>query len=217
MTVVFILGTILFFLGLDWAHRKLNPRTVVQHVPVQAVGTPRVPEGIFFTKSHTWLNLFPSGKVRLGIDDFVSSLVGKPEVTLLREAGTPVRKGDAIARLQSGSHSLTVFAPIDGNVVDVNRELTERPGMLSDSTFNDGWMYTIIPQRISDLKVHLLGTETHAWMRNEFRRLRDFFAVSEAQLVPAVMQDGGMPVSGVLQSMDEDAWQSFQESFMKPE
>ena len=219
MTVLFVLGTIIFFLGLDWAHRKFSRRA--EAVPVAAAPAafrqPRLPEGIFFTPSHTWLNLFPSGKVRCGIDDFVSSLIGNPQVTLLRDSGTQVRKGDPIARLQNGGKSLTLFAPIDGDIVDVNAGVALNPGLLRDKTFSDGWLYSIAPRRSSDLKTLLLGAETRTWMQNEMRRLRDFFAGAEGNLVPAVLQDGGMPVDGVLQSMDNRVWEEFQEKFLQPE
>jgi glycine cleavage system H protein len=221
MTVIFILGTIIFFLGLDWAHRRLSHRTAVQAIPVSAgplaFRQPRVPEGIFFTQTHTWLNLFPSGKVRCGIDDFVSGLVGTPAVTLLRAEGTSVRKGDAIARLQNGARSLTVFAPIDGDIVDVNGSIVENPGLLREKTFSDGWLYAIAPRRSSDLKTFLLGTETRSWMQNEMRRLRDFFAASVSSNGLAVaLQDGGMPVSGALGEMDANAWNEFQQQFLQP-
>jgi glycine cleavage system H protein len=221
MTVIFVLGTIIFFLGLDWAHRRLSRQTSMQAVPAAAAAAafrqPRVPEGIFFTKTHTWLNLFPSGKVRFGIDDFVSGLVGTPAVTLLRAEGTSVRRGDAIARLQNGSRSLTVFAPIDGDIVDVNGSIVEHPGLLREKTFSDGWLYSIAPRRSSDLKTFLLGTETASWMQNELQRLRDFFATSsQSNGLAVALQDGGMPVDGALGEMDENAWSEFQQQFLQP-
>ncbi len=222
MTVVFMIGTIVFFLGLDWAYRTLVRRNAVQSVPVQhaplPLSLPRVPDGIFFTHSHTWLSLFPSGKVRCGIDDFVSGLIGETKVTLLQPEGAEVRKGDPIARLQNGDRTLTVFAPIDGDIVGLNSNVVENPALLRQKVFSDGWLCAINPRRPSDLKALLLGSETRAWMQNELRRLRDFLAGagSENQLVPVMLQDGGMPVAGALRSMDDSAWREFQESFLQP-
>ena len=225
MTVLLVVATILVFLGIDWGLRRfkagrsvsLAPATPARAHESLAVMAVRAPEGMFFARSHTWLNLFPSGKVRLGLDDFVGRLLEQPEITYLKREGEPVKRGERIMVLTEGARSLTVRSPIDGSILSRNEKLKKNPALLKEQLFSDGWAYAIKPQRSSDLKLMLLGDETRSWMRNEFGRLRDVFAGmgANSDVLPALLQDGGAPVAGALKHMDEGVWKKFEEAFLE--
>ncbi|HLF14833.1 MAG TPA: glycine cleavage system protein H [Bacteroidota bacterium] len=219
MTVLFVIATVLLFLTVDWLiQRSRENRAVVAEIaPVSARElSVRIPDGIFFAPSHTWLNLFPSGKVRLGVDDFISRLLEKPGVTLLRSAGDKISKGDPILNLKSDGHSLTVRAPIDCEIVSVNDSLAKNPGLLEEGLFSDGWAYMIRPARNADLKDLLLGNESRQWIRTEYQRLKDLLAGTGAHgtLRPAFLQEGGPPIAGVLNRMDDAVWQKLDIEFL---
>ena len=221
MTVLFVVATIVVLLGIDWAARRLRHEPLVPaaaHASPPAGGA-RMPDGIFFTPSHTWLNLFPSGKVRFGVDDFLALAVGRPAVTLLRRPGDEVLKGDPLVLLREGGRELTVRAPIDADVVDVNERLQHRPELMTTSLFSDGWAYTLKPRNFADLRRFSLGRETQTWMRIEFGRFRDFLASAGTAggAAPAFLQDGGAPVDGALRAADDETWQAFQHEFLSIE
>ncbi len=219
MTIILVVATILFFLGLDWLVRiRKQPAGVP--AAARAAGHPvrvRIPGGVFFSRSHTWLNLFPSGKVLVGVDDFVGRLVEDPRVTLLKRAGERVEKGEPILKLESGGHALTLRSPIEGEILAPNKELERRPGLMKEALFSDGWAYAVQPGRPGDLKDLLLGEETRRWIQDEFARLRDLFAGAGATpaLSPAALPDGGPPVGGALKQMDDSVWRRFEETFLQ--
>jgi glycine cleavage system H protein len=217
MTVLFIIATVLLFLTADWMiQRSREKRTGVAAITPLAARelTVRVPDGIFFAPSHTWLNLFPSGKVRLGVDDFISRLLEKPGVSLLRAAGEKVKKGEPILSLKSDGHSLTVRAPIDCEILTVNNALTKNPGLLEEGLFSDGWAYMIRPVRNTDMKNLLLGNESRQWIRTEYQRLKDVLAGGGGTLRPAFLQEGGPPIAGILNTMDDKVWHALDEEFL---
>jgi glycine cleavage system H protein len=156
MTVIFVALTIVFFLALDVVVRRVKAR---KEVPSMAVYTAqpaypvRLPDGIFFAKSHTWLNLFPSGKVRLGVDDFVGRLLDKPQVEYLKSAGASVKKGEPLFALSEGGRTLTVRAPMNGRIISQNDQLAKNPGLLKENLFSEGWAYTIQPERSEERRV----------------------------------------------------------------
>ncbi len=222
MTVLFVVATILVFLTIDYVVRKTRERKALQTFPAfqrsARQTTPvRIPEGIFFAPSHTWLNIFPSGKVYLGIDDFVTRLLEKPQITLLNRSGDKVRKGDPIMVVKEDGRELTIHAPVEGEVLSVNDELPARPELMKTLLFTDGWAYLFKPKRPSELKDMLLGEETKQWISEEFRRLRDVFAgiSQEGDMIPALLQDGGPPVAGVMKHMPESVWNRFEREFLE--
>ncbi len=218
MTVLLVVATIVFFLGVDWIVRRMKEKeAILAPIPQPGSGAYplRIPEGVFFAKSHTWLNLFPSGKVRLGVDDFVGSVLDKPEISFMRTVGDQVEKGEPLLLLSEGDRQLIVRSPISGEIVSLNPELEKDPKVMRETLFSSGWAYTIQPKRSEELRALLLGEESRAWMSQEFRRLRDLLAGTAAQLAPAVLQDGGAPVPGVLGQLDASAWKKFEDEFLK--
>lgn len=218
MTVLFVIATVVVFLTIDWAIQRMREKraTAPEIAPVSARElTVRVPDGIFFAPSHTWLNLFPSGKVRLGVDDFIARLLEKPGVSLLRTAGEKVSRGEPILNLRSDGHSLTVRAPIDCEILSVNDALSNNPALLEEGLFSDGWAYMIRPARNTDMKNLLLGNESRAWIRTEYQRLKDLLAGGAGVARPAFLQEGGPPIAGVLNTMDEDVWRALDDEFLK--
>lgn len=221
MTVILVVATILFFLGLDWVVRRVRERSgSPASVPTASIPVPalpvRIPDGIFFSRTHTWLNLFPSGKVRLGIDDFVGRLLQNPEVVFLRKAGEHVNRGEPIVQLKEDKRALTVRAPLSGIVLSTNDSLIEHPEKMKELLFSDGWALTMQPDRTSQMRTLLLGEETHTWIRGEFARFRDVLAgVGGTEgLVPVLLQDGGVPVAGVMRDAPAEAWKRFEQEFL---
>ncbi len=221
MTVIFVVATIIFFLGLDWLVRLLRRKNSPAPAEMaQPASFPvRTPEGIFFARSHTWLNLFPSGRVRLGVDDFISSLLDNPEVTLMRSAGERVDRGDPLIALSNGERRLIVRAPIAGEITAVNNALENDPTLMREKLFSDGWAYSIRPKGVEEVRAMLLGEESRHWIFEELRRLRDLLAGmgQGTELAPVALQDGGVPAPGLLKHLDASAWKHFEAEFLNVE
>jgi glycine cleavage system H protein len=220
MTALFFIATIVFFLSIDWVVQRLKrtnaeeasfvPQAAVQPNPL------RIPEGIFFAKSHTWLNLFPSGKVRLGIDDFVGSLIENPRITFALKPGDQVEKGDPLLVVEDGDRGVTIRSPLAGEILAVNADLEKSPQLMRESLFSEGWAYSIRPRRLEELRSMLIGEESRSWMSNELRRLRDLLAgAAPLQLAPATLQDGGAAATGLLKRLDRSKVEEFEEQFLQ--
>ncbi len=222
MTVLFVVATIILFLTIDWFARRAKERKTAPGTQPVTIAKPvsiRTPEGIYFSPSHTWLNLFPSGKVRIGIDDFVGRMFENPRITYLKHAGERVSKGEPLVMLQEGERTLTVRSPIECEILSENEDLAQHIDLMQTNLFSDGWAYTIKPVRFADLRSFMLGPDSRAWMSKEFSRLRDFLsgALSSRELSPALLQDGGIPVAGALKTLDAKHWQEFENEFLAVE
>jgi glycine cleavage system H protein len=216
MTVLLFLTMIIIFLGIDFVVQR-KKKTVPAAAQAQRAPLPlRVPSGIFFAPSHTWLNLFPSGNVRIGADDFVLRMMKNPYISFLKAPGSLAKKGEALFQLKEGSKTLTVHSPIDGEVVTINENLRQHPGKMKKELFSNGWAYTMKPHRASELTQLLLGERSRTWIQQELGRLRDFIADSTqfGLPVPALLQDGGIPVEGLLKDLSAEQCESFEKQFL---
>lgn len=220
MTVLFFIACIIFFLGLDWIVRRFKTaKDDVSAVAPQAAsgaGALRIPEGIFFARSHTWLNLFPSGKLHLGLDDFVRTMLENPKITFALKPGDRVEKGDPILIMEEGDRKMTIRSPLAGEILAANPDLEKNPQIMRENLFGAGWAYSIRPRRLEELRSMLIGKESGSWMRSEFGRLRDLLAGTPGcELSPATLQDGGAPVPGILRHVDPGKLREFEEQFLQ--
>ena len=138
-----------------------------------------------------------------------------------------IRAGDKVMVCLSGGKdsyalldillSLKQHAPIDFEIVAVNDALVKNPGLLEEGLFSDGWAYMIRPVRNADLKNLLLGNESRQWIRTEYQRLKDLLAgvTPAGSLRPAFLQEGGPPIAGVLNRMDETVWRQLDTEFLQ--
>ncbi len=213
MTVLLFISTIAVFLTIDYFVQRNRKTTIAaQPIPIRTIQM-RTPAGIFFSKSHTWLSLFPSGKVQIGIDDFVARMFNRPEIEMLKVKGDSIKKGDAILRLKQEGKELIVRSPIEGVVELTNMQLSKKPHLLNEALFSEGWAYTITPSRTNDLRAFYLGNDTRIWLKEEMGRLRDFFAHVSAP-IPAYMQDGGDIAPGVFKNLNKEQCKQFENQFL---
>ncbi len=222
MAALFVVGTIIFFLVVDWVVQQSRARKAARiAIPVlahaQRTFPLRMPDGIFFAKSHTWLSLFPSGNMRLGVDDFVANLLEKARVTLVKGDGDHVKKGEPLLVLSEEGSALAIDSPINGIIVSTNERLEASRGLKRTDTFGEDWAYTIRPDDPGEFQRLMLGNQSRSWMAEELRRLRDFLAeaVAQGEPAPAALQDGGMPSPGALAHMGQETWKRFEQRFLR--
>ncbi len=216
MTVLLFLTMIIIFLGIDFVVQRKKKNVPATAVAQRTSFPLRVPSGIFFAPSHTWLSLFPSGNVRIGADDFVLRMMRSPDISFLKVPGSPAKKGEALFQLTEGTKTLTVHSPIDGDVVAMNEDLQHHPERMKEELFSNGWAYTMKPHRAAELTQLLLGERSRAWIQKELGRLRDFIADSTqvGSPVPVLLQDGGTPVEGLLKDFSAEQCERFEQQFL---
>jgi len=216
MTVVLVLMMVAAFLLADWLlHRGQRARARAGVAAGRDPAAVRLPRGVFFAPSHTWLSLLPSGRAWLGLDDFVARVLAAPRVEVLKPAGSRMARGEPLLRIQDGEHRLTVRSPIDAAVVEVNAEIVRHGALPARAPFCENWACQLQPDHAEDLKGLLLGEEAATWMQAEFGRLRDLLAGAGPALSPAMLQDGGPPVAGAMQHVDQEIWNRFEHEFLE--
>ena len=101
---------------------------------------------IKFTKEHEWLRI--EGDVgTVGITDHAQEQLGDLVFIELPEIGKKMAKGDEAAVVESVKAASEVYAPVGGEVIEVNEALNDSPAKINTDALGDGWMFKI---RITD-------------------------------------------------------------------
>ncbi|KAJ6797397.1 glycine cleavage system H protein 3, mitochondrial-like [Iris pallida] len=116
-------------------------------------------DGLKYSKSHEWVK-HEGSVATIGITDHAQGHLGEVVFVEVPESGTSVSQGSSFGAVESVKATSDVNSPISGEVVEVNTKLTETPGLINSSPYEDGWMIKIKPSSPSELE-SLLGPQEY--------------------------------------------------------
>jgi len=100
------------------------------------------PEELKYTEEHEWV-MVADDVVTIGITDFAQDQLGDVVFVELPAVGTMVEAGKPFGVVESVKAVSDVYAPISGEVVEINEELPDSPETINTSPYEDGWMIKI--------------------------------------------------------------------------
>lgn len=202
----------------------LNRRTkIVQQIRKVigslTVNTLKIPQGIFYSKNHTWTFLEESGAARVGMDDLLVHLTGEVKFTNLKQPGEKISKGDVLTEIEKDGKQLKILSPITGEIIKANPILQEEPVRVNSDPYKEGWVYKIKPVNwIAETNSYYLAENATEWAKRELERFKDFLAVSIKKHAPEMsmvtLQDGGELCDNTLSELPKEVWQDFQNEFL---
>ena len=102
-----------------------------------------------FTREHEWIKIEEEAVI-IGISDFAQDQLGDIVSIELPKAGGVFRQGQTIAIIDSVKASSDIYAPISGEIIEVNEGLIERPEMINQSPYDSGWIAKIKPSNMEE-------------------------------------------------------------------
>jgi len=101
------------------------------------------PEDLRYTKEHEWVREDTPGRVRIGITDFAQDALGDVVYVDVPEVGTKVEADRPFSEVESTKSVSDVFAPVSGSVIERNPLLEERPELVNEQPYGDGWLVVL--------------------------------------------------------------------------
>ena len=101
------------------------------------------PEELRYTKEHEWARLEDDGRIRVGITDYAQDALGDVVYVDVPEVGTEVTAGQPFGEVESTKSVSDVYSPVSGSVVERNAALEERPELVNEDPYGDGWIVAI--------------------------------------------------------------------------
>jgi glycine cleavage system H protein len=110
-----------------------------------------------YSKDHEWLREAESNVI-VGITDYAQEELGDVVYVDLPKVGQSVSHGSPMFTVESVKAVSDIYAPVDGEIIEVNQELVSSPQLVNESPFEEGWMVKIKPT--SDAS-HLMDVEAY--------------------------------------------------------
>ena len=120
-----------------------------------------IPAELKYASSHEWVRLESDGTVVVGITDHAQDELGDVVFVELPEVGSELDAGAEVAVVESVKAASDIYAPITGEVIEINPLLEDEPETVNRSPYGDGWFFRIKPTDLSELE-QLLDSDGYA-------------------------------------------------------
>ncbi len=100
----------------------------------------------YFTEDHEWIQV-RDGVATVGITDYAQEQLGDLVFVELPEIGRTLSKGDTAVVVESVKAASDVYAPVDGEITEVNEGLGSEPALVNQEPAGGGWLWRM---RLSD-------------------------------------------------------------------
>jgi len=114
-----------------------------------------IPVDVKYTKTHEWVRTNDDGSVTVGISDSAQDQLGDMVFIEVPEVGQTLKAEDACAVVESVKAASDVYAPVAGEILEVNEHLADSPETVNEDPYGEGWLFRLQPADASDLNALL--------------------------------------------------------------
>jgi glycine cleavage system H protein len=111
-----------------------------------------------YTEDHEWLRV-DGDLVVIGITEHAAEQLGDVVFVELPEIETQVTKGDDAVVIESVKAASDIVAPIDGEIVEVNDDLADNPGLVNEDPLGAAWFFKVKIDDMSQLDQYMTEDE----------------------------------------------------------
>lgn len=221
MTVILVVLTIGIFILVEYVIQRKREKELslvgeslqqsLEETAPQVVAGIRLPAPLYYHQGHAWVHWVSPDQAFVGVDDFGRRLIGKNAQVELPAVGTNLRQGRDYVAINRNGDETRLLVPITGEVVGVNPELGQNPGLVHEDSYARGWLFKIRSSELfKELPNLLHGSLAVRWMEDTLARFQHRMMTANG----SVIQDGGVPLDDLAEQLDHDQWCGLVEEFM---
>jgi glycine cleavage system H lipoate-binding protein len=217
MSILFVLLMFLLIISISY-FRRPQEQPAVKPEMLAGPRPPRmereygfqIPEGYGFHPGHAWALKEGSETARVGLDSFAANLLGQIDGIEVVGLNRWIRQGQKLMTIRAGGAAVDVLSPVEGVITAVNSVALKDPALITHDPYKDGWIALVkSPELAVNQKNLVQGAMVAPWLQNNVTRLNGMLS----QLSPALAQDGGLPLSGLLGRVPQDLRQKLVKEF----
>ena len=125
------------------------------------------PADRLYSRDHEWVIDKGDGTVAIGISDYAQEMLTDIVFVELPPIGKKVAKGEAVAVVESVKSVSDVYAPVSGEVLDVNSKLENTPELINQDAFGEGWIAKMRLSDTGELKSLLNAADYEQFVKEE--------------------------------------------------
>lgn len=120
----------------------------------------KVKKGLLYSENDAWVRT-QGDRSLIGITDFLQRRGGDVVFVELPQKGKTVRRGEEISSLETIKAIVAVASPLDGVIADVNSTLNDKPELINEDPYSDGWLAIVSPSNFEEDRQYLMSAEKY--------------------------------------------------------
>lgn len=120
----------------------------------------QVPKGLLYNENDCWAKI-EGQKARVGITDFLQSMATDIIFVEFKDVGTEIEQLDEVASFESTKTILDLISPVSGVIVKVNEKLSERPELVNQDPYGEGWFAVLKLKNFESDRENLLDAKRY--------------------------------------------------------
>lgn len=125
-----------------------------------------IPENLRYHKEHEWVRA-EGKKATIGISHFAQEALGDIVYLEIPKTGANVQYGNEITEIESTKTTSPLYAPVGGKVVAVNEKLKEKPELINQDPYGEGWVVVIEMNDPKEVEKLMTAKEYDAFLQKE--------------------------------------------------
>jgi len=117
-----------------------------------------VPENLKYTKDHEWIRQEKDVAV-IGITDYAQSEISDIVFVDVSTVGEIIKKEEVFGFLEAVKTVSDMMMPVTGEILELNPELEERPEIVNEDPYGEGWIIKIKPENMEDFNTLLNASD----------------------------------------------------------
>jgi len=109
------------------------------------------PDNLKFASTHEWALIADNDLVTVGISDHAQEALGDVVYVEMPDVGQTVEAGSEAGVVESVKAASDIYAPVSGEIVEINESLQDAPEKVNESPYGEGWFYKIQPTDLTEM------------------------------------------------------------------
>jgi glycine cleavage system H protein len=122
-----------------------------------------VPPEFSYTAEHEWVDI-ADGVGTVGVTEYAAQALGDVVFVQLPAVGDSVNAGETCGEVESTKSVSDLYAPVTGDVVEINESISESPELVNSAPFAEGWLFKV---RVTEESTGLLDADAYAQLLQE--------------------------------------------------
>ncbi|ASI92877.1 MULTISPECIES: glycine cleavage system protein GcvH [Vibrio] len=120
-----------------------------------------------FSDSHEWVRDNGDGTVTIGISEHAQEMLGDVVFVDLPEVEDEIEAGESFSLVESVKAASDIYAPVSGEIVEINEELEDSPELINEESYEGGWIVKVKMSDASELENLKSAEEYQASIEDE--------------------------------------------------
>jgi glycine cleavage system H lipoate-binding protein/TusA-related sulfurtransferase len=103
---------------------------------------------LYDLENNTWLRVEEDGEVTIGVTSVLPAIAGKLTLARLKAVGIDIQRGQSLGTLESQKFVGPIPSPVSGTLVKTNGLVVDKPRIINDAPYEDGWIARLRPSQL---------------------------------------------------------------------